>query len=186
MPLPLSRSVTTSILAESSIRNSAAPPPPYWKVLRAISETAVAMRIWSWGSNFRAAAIARVFCRAMTTSFSKRMSIVNRFIEIVKTYLCSSGYQHGRIVPSAREIAVKKRSYHAWRLVPYSWIAVQVPASGYAVRVHDQEAARVPWKLKSLHALHLLPHGAVVRCHAAAGARHDFCFNNTATTEKGN
>ena len=26
------------------------PPPAYWKALRAISETAVAMRVWSWAS----------------------------------------------------------------------------------------------------------------------------------------
>ena len=53
-----------------SSRNSTSPPRAYSNALRAISDTAVAMRVWSWMSKPTSAAICRARWRASTTSRS--------------------------------------------------------------------------------------------------------------------
>ena len=50
------------------------PPPAYWKALRAISDVAVAMRVWSSWAKPSSPAIWRARCRARTTSGSRRIS----------------------------------------------------------------------------------------------------------------
>ena len=60
MPGPRSQTRTTQAEAAAcSTRNSALPPPAYWKALRAISDVAVAIRVWSSGGNPSSPAICR-------------------------------------------------------------------------------------------------------------------------------
>ena len=54
------------------------PPCAYSKALRAISDVAVAMRVWSWTSKPRSRAMVRARCRARTTSPSRRIVTVRR------------------------------------------------------------------------------------------------------------
>ena len=75
MPGPRSRTrITKAGAGPVSTRNSTRPPPAYWNALRAISEVAVAIRVWSSGGKPSSPAIWRARCRARTTSGFERGS----------------------------------------------------------------------------------------------------------------
>src|SRR5258705_462143 len=71
-PGSLTRTIRSWGARRPSTAISTLPPPAYMKALRAISDTAVAMRVWSWPSKPRRAAISRARWRTATTSCSCR------------------------------------------------------------------------------------------------------------------
>ena len=66
MPGPSSRTTMARLWAGAtpSTKNSVRPPCPYWKAFRAISETAVLMRVWSLRSKPSISAMSRARRRA--------------------------------------------------------------------------------------------------------------------------
>jgi hypothetical protein len=80
--IPGPRSVTRTRRIWGEVRPSSTkstwPPFAYSKALRAISDVAVARRVWSCTSNPRSRAMVRARCRARTTSPSRRIGTDRR------------------------------------------------------------------------------------------------------------
>src|SRR5580658_7960263 len=113
--------------------------------------------------------MVRAFCRASTTSFSSWISMVKRFKVMEQPQssysLC---HQNRHIISFPAEIAMQNRCDNARMLVPDPGIAFQIPARNESVRMHNQNAFRVPGVGKFLNSRNLVAHGAIVRSEASA------------------
>src|SRR5215469_4158164 len=117
--------------------------------------------------------MVRAFCRTNTTSFSKRMSKVNRLRTGNGLNLRSFCDQNCYIIPLTTKVSMEHGGDHTRGFTPNAGVLVQIPTAGQSIGVHDENAVVVPWTRELLNSLRGHAESAVVRSHAAAGARRD-------------
>ena len=115
IPAPLSRTLMTNVcgaLLEIS-PNSTCPPPPYSNALRAISETAVVIRVWSCASKPISSARRRVRLRTSTISVSAPIEISSRrgFMSPPSTPGASRPPRHHRARADGRATARRRSGW---------------------------------------------------------------------------
>src|SRR5690349_4296694 len=157
MPGPRSRTSMISACGLEAPSNAKVTSPPYAysNALRAISETALAMRVWSSMEKPKPAAIARALRRAATTSSSasSRMRSMGVVMPEMYSLVCLDDY-HGGVVAASREIAVQHGGDHHGRLQMQAGIRRQIPARADAVRMQDEQRVARPRHFEFLRVAH--------------------------------
>src|SRR5258705_10711162 len=163
--MPGPRSLTRTTRSWGARRPSTAistlPPPAYMKALRAISDAAVAMRVWSWPSKPRRAAISRARWRTATTSCSCRTKSETRG-RLMSGSSGSAPDRHDRhVVAAPAPVAVEDARDQRGMAAGQAGVALDLPAADAPVGVHDEERGVGPRVGDLVDAAGVVPGGTV-------------------------
>src|SRR5512132_4356658 len=103
--------------------------------LRVISETAVAIRVWSCTSKPSKPLIWRALCRAATTSRSSVIWINRMRLSILR----APRDHHRDIIPAAGKVAIKYRRDDARVLLRQTRVGLQMPIRGQTIGMQNNE-----------------------------------------------
>src|SRR5512132_2012725 len=150
--------------------------------LRAISETAVAIRVWSCTSKPSKPLIWRAFCRAATTSRSSVIWINRMRLSILR----APRDHHRDIIPATGKVAIKYSRDDTRVLFRQTRVSLQMPICGQTVGMQNNERITRTRIDKLLNAAHRMADDALVRHRFSRDLSVNECPGNISDSGEGN
>src|SRR5512147_1405338 len=150
--------------------------------LRAISETAVATRVWSCTSKPSKPLICRALCRAATTSRSSVIWINRMRLSILR----APRDHHRDIIPATGKVAIKYRRDDTRVLFHQTRVSLQMPIRGQTVGMQNNERITRTRIDELLDTAHAMADDAIVRHRFSRDLSVNECPGNISDSGEGN
>src|SRR5512147_295837 len=150
--------------------------------LRAISETAVATRVWSCTSKPSKPLICRALCRAATTSRSSVIWINRMRLSILR----APRDHHRDIIPATGKVAIKYGRDNTRVLFSQTRVSLQMPIRGQTVGMQNNERIAGTRIDELLDTAHDMADDAIVRHCLSRDLSVNECPGNISDSGEGN